>query len=122
MRPTTRSSLASPAACSRSAATAGSAPRRTPPGRSWRSTRSAAPGTSVAGELVQVVRDLVTRSPRSAVVVESPLPGGFEAADADLGTGGTWVRELESSAGARRELRDDRVVYFFDALPAGITT
>jgi len=81
-----------------------------------------AAGAFVAGETVQVVLDLVTPSPRRFVAIESPLPGGFEAFDAELGTGGSWLRDLEQSGSARRELRDDRVVYFIDDLPAGITT
>jgi uncharacterized protein YfaS (alpha-2-macroglobulin family) len=56
------------------------------------------------------------------VAVASPLPGGLEAADAGLRTAGTWIHDLEATPhGARREDRDDRVVYFVDDLPAGLT-
>jgi uncharacterized protein YfaS (alpha-2-macroglobulin family) len=78
-------------------------------------------GTFVAGELVQVVLDVMTPSPRSFVSIDSPLPGGFEAADASLRSTGRWIRDLESSPGAGRQIRDDRVVFFADALPAGIS-
>jgi hypothetical protein len=75
-----------------------------------------------AGDLVLVQLDVATPSPRTAVVVESPLPGGFEAVDADLRLGGAWLRDLERTPATRRELHDDRVVYFVDDLPAGLTT
>jgi uncharacterized protein YfaS (alpha-2-macroglobulin family) len=77
-------------------------------------------GAFRAGEMAEVELVLVTPSPRSAVVVESPLPGGFEAVDADLRLGGSWLRELETSPWGRREVRDDRVAYFLDELPAGV--
>jgi hypothetical protein len=80
-------------------------------------------GTFTAGESVLVELDVVTPSPRNAVVLESPLPGGFEPADADLRLGGAWVAQAEKTWPAtRRELRDDRVIYFVDDLPAGLTT
>jgi uncharacterized protein YfaS (alpha-2-macroglobulin family) len=79
-------------------------------------------GTFAAGELVSVTLDVVSPSPRSFVVVDSPLPGGFEVADTTLGTAGSWLIDLEKTGQARRELRDDRVLYFIDDLPAGITT
>jgi hypothetical protein len=78
-------------------------------------------GTYRAGEMVQVDLDLATPSPRTAVVIESPLPAGFEPADADLKLGGAWLREIEKTWPAtRRELREDRVLYFIDELPAGV--
>ena len=80
-------------------------------------------GALAAGTLVVVQLDLATPSPRHAVVIESPLPAGLEAADADLRLGGSWVRRAESHGRAtKRELRDDRVVYFVDELPAGLST
>jgi uncharacterized protein YfaS (alpha-2-macroglobulin family) len=55
--------------------------------------------------------------------MESPLPGAFEAADAGLRTAGSWIGDLtRTPLGAHREDRDDRVVYFVDDLPAGIST
>lgn len=78
-------------------------------------------GSYRAGEMVQVDLDLATASPRSGVVIESPLPAGFEPADADLKLGGAWLRGIEKTAPAtRRELREDRVLYFVDELPAGV--
>src|SRR5262249_21488021 len=85
------------------------------------STPSTPPGTFAAGDLIAVEVEVVTPSPRDFVVLESPLPGGFEPADADLRLGGAWLRNIESSPASRRELRDDRVVYFVDHLRAGIT-
>jgi hypothetical protein len=78
-------------------------------------------GTFAPGDLVAVEIEVVTPSPRDFVVLESPLPGGFEPANVDIRGGGEWLRKLEESSASRRELRDDRVVYFVDHLPAGIT-
>lgn len=91
--------------------------------RSLDDTTPAVGLTFHAGDLVLVQLDLITPSPRSAVVVDAPLPGGFEPADADLRLGGSWIRRLETLGPAvRRELRDDRVVHFIDELPAGLAT
>jgi hypothetical protein len=84
--------------------------------------REARPGTAfLAGEAVLVELVVVTPTPRSFVVVDSPLPGGFEPADADLRLGGAWLRQHETSPWGRRELHDDRVLYFVDDLPAGVS-
>jgi hypothetical protein len=83
-----------------------------------------APGTQArfaAGQVVLCEIDVVTPSPRQFVVIEDPLPGGFEIVDFGLRTGGTWMANLEQTPATRRELRDDRVLYFADALPAGIS-
>jgi alpha-2-macroglobulin len=80
------------------------------------------PGTFTVGDLVQVELTVATPSPRRFVALTSPLPGGFEPADTDLRLGGSWLRDLESRPIGRRELRDDRVVYFVDDLPSGVTT
>lgn len=82
-----------------------------------------AEGSFAAGTLVAVRLDLASPSPRSALVIESPLPSGLEPVDADLRLGGAWLRALEhDGAAVRREIRDDRVVYFVDDLPAGVTS
>lgn len=81
--------------------------------------------TFATGDLVAVSLDVVTPSPRDFVVLESPLPGGFEPVATDLRMAGAWLRFLERDGGpgaaTRRELRDDRVVYFIDHLPAGVS-
>jgi hypothetical protein len=76
-----------------------------------------------AGEVVLIEIDVVTPSPRRGVVLEDPLPGGLEALDRRLrgGGGGDWLAGLERTPATRREIRDDRVIYFIDQLPAGIT-
>jgi alpha-2-macroglobulin len=73
------------------------------------------------GDYVVVDVMLVTKAPRELVVVDDPIPAGFEAVNeafASMKRGVPIVvdpaREL-----THRELRDDRVVSFFDALPSG---
>ncbi|HEU4582337.1 MAG TPA: MG2 domain-containing protein [Polyangiaceae bacterium] len=85
------------------------------------------------GDLVLV--DLLVTAPalRHYVVIEDPLPAGLEAIDASLATSSA---DLDVDARApeedpdhpspfqsswyRRELRDDRVLFFVDHMPAGI--
>lgn len=104
-----------------------------------------------AGDLV--IADLVvaTPSPRDYVVIDDPLPAGFEGVDAGLATSATWLdpaetppsegdpgdgsehcEDCESHRDAvahgtafqtswyRREVRDDRVLFFVDHMPAGM--
>ncbi|MDI3282020.1 MG2 domain-containing protein [Polyangium sp. 15x6] len=96
-------------------------------------------GQLVLGEIV-----VVTPSPRKYVVVDDPLPAGFEPVDARLATtarnadldeeegdpedafyeeGGyddvATGRAILSSR-YLRELRDDRVLFFIDRMPAGM--
>lgn len=97
-----------------------------------------APDTSLAqadfagGDLVLI--DLVVAAPslRHFVVIEDPLPAGFEAVDASLATTSSSLDIAFNPAGPdasatgfqsswyRRELRDDRVLFFADELPAGL--
>jgi uncharacterized protein YfaS (alpha-2-macroglobulin family) len=91
-------------------------------------------GSLVVGDLV-----VVTPSPRDYVVIDDPLPAGLEAVDAQLRTTAAWANVSGSasddepmsyddaasgqgyvSSDYRRELRDDRVLYFADHLPAGV--
>ncbi len=84
----------------------------------------------ILGDLV-----VVTPSPRELVVLDDPLPAGFEAVDARLATtgGAADVDAAAARAGADgsdaealgsslfiREIRDDRVLFFIDHLPAGM--
>jgi alpha-2-macroglobulin len=100
-----------------------------------------------AGELVLADLVIVTPSPREFVVIEDPLPAGLEAVDARLTTTAGWLAvahsggEIGSIDGAdsiqdwedelahgrafleswyRREIRDDRVLFFVDRMPAGM--
>jgi alpha-2-macroglobulin len=100
-----------------------------------------------AGDLV--LTDLVVVAPgaREYVVIDDPLPAGFEAVDSSLATNvlppplrtpnHSECEECEvepgdaSLGGAqahaylslrhRQEIRDDRVLYFLDHMPAGMT-
>jgi hypothetical protein len=82
------------------------------------------PVTSVPqGAFVWVQLDLLSPGPRRHVVVDDPLPGGFEA----LRDGGAdtpeWLyshmRHLNGSRESWKELRDDRVVFVLDKTDAG---
>ena len=86
------------------------------------------------GDLVLV--DVVVAAPslRHFVVIEDPLPAGFEAVDASLATTSSALdvdartdpeAEPEAVSGFRsswfrRELRDDRVLFFVDRMPVGL--
>ncbi|HEY4105659.1 MAG TPA: alpha-2-macroglobulin family protein, partial [Polyangiaceae bacterium] len=96
------------------------------------------------GDLVLADLVIVTPSPRDFVVVDDPLPAGFEAVDShfattsaqlDVGESGTEPCEEcdtedardELAAGhaffedySQRELRDDRVLFFIDHMQAGM--
>jgi uncharacterized protein YfaS (alpha-2-macroglobulin family) len=82
-----------------------------------------------------VLADLVVIAPaeRHYVVVDDPLPAGFEAIDAQLRTTGADLDisgsysddDGQSESGFqhswyRQELRDDRALFFIDHMPAGI--
>jgi uncharacterized protein YfaS (alpha-2-macroglobulin family) len=96
-------------------------------------------GDVVLGDLI-----VVTPSPRDFVVLDDPLPAGFEPVDANLKT---TARDMDVDASAgwsgcpgcdqesddalasgqaflwayeRRELRDDRVLFFVDHMMAGM--
>ncbi len=97
------------------------------------------------GDMVIADLVIVTPSPRDFVVVDDPLPAGFEAVDSHLSTtssaldvgepgaepcydcgGGDDARD-EQAAGhtffedyTQRELRDDRVLFFVDHMAAGM--
>lgn len=98
-----------------------------------------------AGDLVAVDLLVVTPSAREYVVVEDPLPAGFEPVDAKLKTTASIYSSPGNEAPAgcdeceplipgeelgvqlgygyawsREELRDDRALYFVDHMPGGI--
>jgi hypothetical protein len=93
-----------------------------------------------AGSLVIVDLVLVAPGPRNFTVLDDPLPAGLEAVDSSLATSASWESASDSAASdrpppsddmlarggaflpvdARRELRDDRVLFFVDRLPAGL--
>jgi hypothetical protein len=90
------------------------------------------------GDLVLVDLTVVTPAARSFVVIDDALPAGLEAVDPKLLTTADWLRtsgmddavdpgaerDDEASSYAttsvRSEVRDDRVLFFIDDLPAGL--
>lgn len=95
-----------------------------------------------AGDLVLVELTVVTPAPREYVVLDDALPAGLEAIDPKLFTTADWLKSAgvgdevgcvgcgELSAGDdapgyqttydRNEVRDDRVLFFVDRMPAGL--
>ena len=72
------------------------------------------------GDYVEV--DVLLASPvaRDLVVLDDPLPAGFEAVNQTYANrDAAMIRPDVSHAVTHRELRDDRVVTFFDTLPSG---
>ncbi len=90
--------------------------------------RQFAGGALVASEIL-----VVTSAARHFVVVDDPLPAGFEAVDTTLATASSLAAGVDNaclgcdgdangslSTAARRELRDDRALFFIDYLGPGI--
>jgi uncharacterized protein YfaS (alpha-2-macroglobulin family) len=104
------------------------------------------PATFHAGDLVLADLVVVAPSPRDYVVVDDALPAGFEAVDTTLTTSASWL-DVPGSASSgeddacddceserdrvaagrafleswyRKEVRDDRVLFFVDHMPAGM--
>jgi uncharacterized protein YfaS (alpha-2-macroglobulin family) len=78
------------------------------------------------GDVVQVQLSVTNRTPRRFVVVDDPLPAGFEAMDQSLAVSSSLSYGRAPRAGQRwfrhydhRELRDDRVVHFKDVMRRG---
>jgi uncharacterized protein YfaS (alpha-2-macroglobulin family) len=104
------------------------------------SVPSQSAATLPAGSLVLADLVIVTPSPRNYAVIDDPLPAGLEAVDSSLQTSAAWTRVSGSAAddqpypdqdeiahgsaylpsNYRRELRDDRALFFVDHLPAGV--
>lgn len=93
--------------------------------------------TTVApGDLLLADVVVVTPTPRRWVVVDDPLPAGLEAVDARLATTSSRLDvdsvgiersyhrrgrgDAEETGWYRREVRDDRVLFFADAMAAGV--
>jgi uncharacterized protein YfaS (alpha-2-macroglobulin family) len=85
----------------------------------------ASPAAFRTGDYVEVDVVLGTPWARDLVVLDDPLPAGFEAVNesfANADRHATRNRTADASSHVtHRELRDDRVVTFYDTLPAGIT-
>jgi uncharacterized protein YfaS (alpha-2-macroglobulin family) len=73
------------------------------------------------GDYVEVDLVLASPVPRQLVVVDDPIPSGFEAVNQSYANANRQAfRPDASSIVTHRELRDDRVVTFFDELPSGV--
>ena len=85
------------------------------------------------GDLVLADIVVVTPKPRRFVAIDDPLPAGFEAIDMrlatssrrpgfELGSGGSNEDDEDGGGWASytKEIRDDRVLFFIDELPAGV--
>jgi uncharacterized protein YfaS (alpha-2-macroglobulin family) len=92
-----------------------------------------------AGDLVLVDLIFESAEPRSQVVVDDPLPAGLEALDYDLDTTShaaedaearhdtnaderkiEWLGTTFRSGSTHREVRDDRVVTFYNEIKPGM--
>ncbi len=95
-----------------------------------RTTATVAPGDLVLVDLL-----FESAEPRQHVVLDDPLPAGLEALDYDLdttskaardasnkanGSKTTWLGTTFRTATSHREVRDDRVVTYFDAIEPGM--
>jgi len=79
------------------------------------------------GDLLIVELTVLNPTRRRFVVIDDPLPAGFEGIDLSQATAQGTLATLLGGAQAdsnqvwhRQELRDDRVLYFVDDLPPGI--
>jgi uncharacterized protein YfaS (alpha-2-macroglobulin family) len=90
-----------------------------------RSLRPLRPGAELrVGDYAVADLVVVTGAPRDLVVLDDPIPAGFEAVNqtfASMDRGAPLVTDPAISTLTHRELHDDRVTSFFDALPAGVT-
>ncbi len=84
-----------------------------------------------AGALYKIRLDISTAQDRSFVVVDDPLPAGFEAVNVNLATSAASAIEHTGASGPdnwwyetfnNSEMRDDRVLVFADRLPRGTHT
>ncbi|GJQ21940.1 MAG: peptidase inhibitor [Bacteroidia bacterium] len=89
----------------------------------------AADGSFRAGSVARVKLTISTNQERNFVVVDDPVPAGFEIINTSLLTSGTNLRREERSEGdwwsnpfRHRESYDDRALFFADYLPANVYT
>jgi hypothetical protein len=71
------------------------------------------------GDLILDEVEVITSSTRRFVVIDDPIPGGFESVDLDLQGGPRWLRPYLRGRQTRVERRDDRVLFFLDEMPPG---
>ena len=76
------------------------------------------------GNIARVTLVLTTKQDRSFVVVDDPLPAGFEVINTSFQTTGRNLDENDRQSWYfnHKERKDDRVMFFSDYLPAGVHT
>lgn len=88
-------------------------------------------GQFSAGSIAKITLTIVSNQERNFVVVEDPVPAGFEIINTSFQTTSTTLDEEESvnsrewwweNAFRHRELYDDRALFFADYLPANVHT
>ena len=94
--------------------------------------RGDAPGDNrfKAGSIAKVTLTISTNQERNFVVVDDPVPAGFEIINTSFKTTAQNLTQEERSSGQwwysnpfrHRELRDDRALFFADYLPANVHT
>lgn len=86
-------------------------------------------GSFVAGSVARVTLTITTNQERNFVVVDDPVPAGFEIINTSFLTTGTNLEEQDPDDKGEwwwynpfrhRELYDDRALYFADYLPANV--
>ena len=90
------------------------------------------PGESVfaAGSVAKITLTVSTNQERNFVVIDDPIPAGFEIINTSFLTSGTNLRLEERSSGQwwwsnpfrHREMYNDRAMFFADYLPANVYT
>lgn len=91
------------------------------------------PGTFPAGALVKTTLRVITPQQRSFVVVDDPVPAGFQIVNTSLQTESTELGEMLQESREQeqqrwwgsfnyQQLHDDRVLLFADQLNAGVHT
>jgi uncharacterized protein YfaS (alpha-2-macroglobulin family) len=79
------------------------------------------PGVLHVGDYVVEEVLIANESARDLVVLDDPIPAGFEAVNTSFAnTERTFLDDPAKHLVTHRELRDDRVVTFFDELPSGV--
>ncbi len=83
-----------------------------------------------AGTIVKVVLTITTNQQRQFVVIDDPLPAGLEAVNLSFATTATNLDEGTKQQDdwwwdnpfQHKEMRDDKVLFFAEFLPAGVHT
>ena len=84
----------------------------------------------IAGSVAKITLTVSTNQERNFVVIDDPIPAGFEIINTSFHTSGTDLRQEERSSGQwwwsnpfrHREMYNDRAMFFADYLPANVYT